>query len=123
MPALINSAPECVTTVDGAKPADDTADFIVQAAYEDCAGIMTFGPGSTYGDEGAAADTAYYILTVLGIAVTVLALIAWVVYENRRLLAYALAVRRGAGHLEADQPGPLGSGPPGPTAGAPPSRP
>ncbi len=123
MPGLINSAPECVTTVDGAKPADDVADFIIQAAYEDCAGIMTFGPGSTYGDEGAAADTAYYILTVLGIAVTVLALIAWIVYENRRLLAYALAARRGAGHLEADQPGPLGSGPPGPTAGAPPSRP
>ena len=66
MPALINSAPECVTTVDGAKPADDSADFIIQAAFEDCAGIMTFGPGSTYGDEGAAADTAYYILTVLG---------------------------------------------------------
>ena len=55
MPAIIDSAPDCVTSVDGAKPADDSADFIIQAAYEKCAGIMTFGPGSTYGDEGAGA--------------------------------------------------------------------
>ncbi len=75
MPAVINSAPDCVTTVDGAKPADDSADFIIQAAYQDCAGFMTFGPGSTYGDEGAAADTAYYVLTVLGMVVTLLALL------------------------------------------------
>jgi hypothetical protein len=123
MPGLINSAPDCVTTVDGAKPADDSADFIIQAAYEDCAGFMTFGPGSTYGDEGAAAETAYYILTVLGIVVTVLALVAWVLYENRRLMSYSLAVRRGAGHLEGAQPGPLGGGgPPGPAGGAPPAR-
>jgi hypothetical protein len=124
MPGLINSAPDCVTSVDGAKPADDSADFIIQAPYEDCAGFMTFGPGSTYGDEGAAADTAHYILTVLGMVVTILALVAWILYENRRLVAYALAARRGAGHLEGAQPGPLGgSDPPGPAEGAPPTRP
>ena len=107
MPALINSAPECVTTVDGAKPADDSADFIIQAAYENCAGFMTFGPGSTYGDEGAAADTAYYVLTVLGIAVTLLALVAWIVYENRRLLAFAVPAREaGPEHAEGVPPGP-----------------
>ena len=55
MPAIIDSAPDCVTSVAGAQPADDSADFIIQAAYENCAGIMTFGPGSTYGEEGAAA--------------------------------------------------------------------
>ena len=108
MPGVINSAPECVTTVDGAKPADDSADFIIQAAYEDCAGFMTFGPGSTYGDEGAAAETAYYILTVLGITVTLLALLAWVLYENQRVRRYAAALRRTGEHLEGDQPGPLG---------------
>ena len=52
MPAIINSAPDCVTHVEGAKPADDIADFILQANYQDCAGFMTFGPGSTYGEEG-----------------------------------------------------------------------
>jgi hypothetical protein len=93
MPALIDSSPSCVIEREGATPADDSADFILQSRYEDCAGFMTFGPGSTYGDEGAAADTAYYILTWLGITVMVLALIAWVVYENRRLLAHAARLR------------------------------
>ena len=49
MPLIINSAPDCITHVEGAKPADDSADFILQANYQDCAGFMTFGPGSTYG--------------------------------------------------------------------------
>ena len=30
MPAIIDSAPSCVTSVAGAKPADDSADFIIQ---------------------------------------------------------------------------------------------
>ena len=99
----INSAPDCVTNVTGteAERVDDSADFILQANFEDCAdvggGFMTFGPGSTYGAEGVGADTAYYILTVVGIAVTVIALIAWVLYENRRLLAYAARRARGGG--------------------------
>ena len=88
MPAIINSSPECVTHVEGAKPADDAADFIIQANYQDCAGFMTFGPGSTYGEEGASAATSYYVLTWLGITVMVLVFAAWIVYENRRLVAY-----------------------------------
>ena len=67
MPAIIDSAPSCVTSVDGAKPADDSADFILQAAYENCAGIMTFGPGSTYGEGGTGAAGAYLVLTWIGI--------------------------------------------------------
>jgi hypothetical protein len=89
MPAIINSAPDCITHVEGAKPADDVADFILQANYQDCAGFMTFGPGSTYGDGGSSAATSYMVLTWLGIAVMVIVFVAWVVYENRRLLAYA----------------------------------
>lgn len=91
MPAVINSAPDCVTHVEGAEPADDSLDFILQANYEDCAGFGTFMPGSTYGAEGQAADTAYYILTGIGIAFVVIALLAWVVLENRRLIAYHAA--------------------------------
>ena len=71
MPAIIDSAPDCVAHVVGAKPADDSADFIIQAAYEKCAGFMTFGPGSTYGDEGAGAAGSYMVLTWIGIAVMV----------------------------------------------------
>jgi hypothetical protein len=96
MPAIIDSAPSCVTSVSGAKPADDSADFIIQAAYEKCAGFMTFGPGSTYGEDGAGAATAYYLLTWIGIAVTVIALVAWVTYEDRRLMRHAERIR-GAG--------------------------
>ena len=104
MPGIIDSAPSCVEKIDGAKPADDSADFIIQAAYDKCAGIMTFGPGSTYGDEGAAADTAYYVLTWVGIVFMVVAVVAWVAYENRRLIGHAL-------RLSAPREGPPGPGP------------
>jgi hypothetical protein len=107
MPALIDSSPSCVVSNEAAEPADDSADFILQANYEDCTGFMTFGPGSTYGDEGAAAETAYYVLTVLGIIVTLAVLALWVVYENRQLWAH-VARLSGRGPLPdapAPQPG------------------
>ena len=88
MPAIIDSAPSCITHISGAKPADDSADFILQAAYEKCAGIMTFGPGSTYGDGGAGAAGSYMVLTWIGIAVMVAVLVYWVIWENRRLLSF-----------------------------------
>jgi hypothetical protein len=94
MPALIDSSPDCVVSREGAEPADDSADFILQANYEDCAGFGTFMPGSTYGDDGSGAETAYMILTWLGIVVTVLVLLAWVVYENRQLVRHVARIRR-----------------------------
>ena len=101
MPAVIDSAPDCVTKVTGTETerVDDSADFILQANYEECAGFMTFGPGSTYGVEGEAADTAYYILTWLGITATVVFLLAWVWAEHRELVRAAadLARRRAGG--------------------------
>jgi hypothetical protein len=94
MPAIIDSAPDCIVSVDGAKPADDSADFIIQAAYDKCAGIMTFGPGTTYGEDGAAATGAYYVLTWIGIAVMVAVIVYWVIWENRRLMNFANGTRR-----------------------------
>jgi cytochrome oxidase assembly protein ShyY1 len=93
MSAIIDSAPSCVANVAGAKPADDSADFIIQAAYEKCAGIMTFGPGTTYGDEGSGAATSYYVLTWIGIAFMVAVLVAWVLFENRRLVGHVARLR------------------------------
>ena len=105
MPGIIDSAPSCITAVDGAKPADDTADFILQAAYEKCSGIMTFGPGTTWGEDGAAANGAYYVLTWIGIIVMVGALVAWVLYEARRLERHAVRIReRGFGRAEGAGP-------------------
>lgn len=84
MPAIIDSAPDCVQNV-GHYVKGDEADFILNSAYEKCAGIMTFGPGTTYGDGGSGAATSYYVLTIIGMLVTAAAIIAWVVVEHRRL--------------------------------------
>jgi hypothetical protein len=102
MPAIIDSAPSCITNVGGAKPADDSADFIIQAAYEKCTGFMTFGPGSTYGEDGAGANGAYYVVTVLGILVTLFVIGYWMYWENHRLHARRLVLRGGTGAVEAD---------------------
>lgn len=99
VPLLIDSAPECIKAAGNSSPdAADTADFIVQGPYADCAGIMTFGPGSTYGPDGVAAATSYYILTAIGMAFFVIILIAWVWYENYRLKSHVeRIVTNGAG--------------------------
>jgi len=100
MPAIIDSAPSCIAHVVGAKPADDSADFVLQAAYAKCAGFMTFGPGSTYGDGGSGAATGYYVLAVIGMVVTAAVLVYWMYWENRRLLGYVARVRgNGAARL------------------------
>jgi hypothetical protein len=109
MPALIDSSPECVTNSEGSESArvEDSADFILQANYQDCAGFMTFGPGSTYGDEGSGAETAYMILTWLGIVVTLAVLVAWVLYENRQLVSHVARLgRRGPPPAEGTPPQP-----------------
>ena len=91
MPAIISSAPDCISSDPGTEAArvDDSADFILQNDYQECAGIMTFGPGSTYGPEGEGANGAYLVMTGIGLVFMIVVLIAWVAYENRRLVAYA----------------------------------
>ena len=110
MPGIIDSAPDCITNVNGAQPPDDAADFILQKAYENCAGFMTFGPGSTYGDEGSGAESIYMILTWVGIVVTVLVLVAWVLYENRRLIQAVTGYRAGGAPPSGPAPQPGGVG-------------
>ena len=100
MPAIIDSAPDCVIQeqVDGLDEAsvtangEDSLDFVVGDNYfseeTPCAGYMTFGPGSTYGEEGVGAEGAYMALTWIGIAFMVIALLGWVAYENKRLKNY-----------------------------------
>ena len=105
MPALIDSSPECIVSNEKAEPADDSLDFILQANFEDCAGIMTFGPGSTYGDEGTAAEAGYYIVTWLGIAFMLASLVAWLLYENRQLVSHVARIRGGSTGGPPPQPG------------------
>jgi|SRR6185436_15949632 hypothetical protein len=103
MPAVIDSAPDCISSDPGTTEArvNDSADFILADPWQDCAGIMTFGPGSTYGPDGVGAETSYMVLTWIGIIVMVAVLIGWVVYENRRLLRYAAARARSGGTRES----------------------
>jgi hypothetical protein len=103
MPAIINSAPDCIVHKEGYS-ADDIADFILQDNYKDCAGFMTFGPGSTYGDGGTGAAGSYMVLTWLGIAVMVIVFVAWIAYENRRLVQFA--VGNALGRASTDEPPP-----------------
>src|SRR4029450_11741544 len=102
MPLLIDSAPDCIVHKEHFS-ADDLADFVLQDNFKDCAGFGTFMPGSTYGDDGTGAETLYMIVTWVGIVVMVVVLAAWVLYENRRLIAAA------AGFTQAETPA---TGPP-----------
>lgn len=109
MSAIIDSAPNCITHASGAVKGDD-ADFILQATYAKCQGIMTFGHGTVYGDGGSAATSQYYILAVVGIIVTIVALVAWVAFEQSRFDVFA---NRKAGG--ADGIAPASSRPPSPS--------
>ena len=93
MPAIIDSAPDCIIHINGARPATDSADFILQGAYLKCQGIMTFGPGSTYGKDGTGAAGSYMVLTWIGIIVMVAVIVAWVLYEDRRLWGHVARIR------------------------------
>jgi hypothetical protein len=107
MAAIIDSAPDCVTHNE-VYSADDAADFVVGDNYTECAGFMTFGPGSTYGEEGVGANGAYMVLTWIGIVFMVVVLVGWVAYENRRLVNYAATRLRG-GPPATPQPGTTGA--------------
>ncbi len=115
MPGIINSAPNCIKQINGAVPADDSADFVVGAAYEQCAGFMTFGPGTVYGEEGAAAATTYYVLTWVGILFTLAVLVAFVIYERQRLVGH---VERLGHWLQGERGTGAREGAAGPAAGA-----
>jgi TM2 domain-containing membrane protein YozV len=112
MPGIINSAPDCVTHAAGSEAArvKDTADFILQGDYKDCAGFMTFGPGSTYGDGGTGAADLYMILTWLGIVVMLAVLVGWVIYENRRLIQAVTGFGRADSPMGGPPPQPGGVG-------------
>jgi hypothetical protein len=111
MPGIINSAPDCITHAAGSEAArvKDSADFILQNNYKDCTGFGTFGPGSTYGADGSGAHSAYMILTWVGIVVMVVVLVAWVLYENRRLIQ-AVAGYGGGSPATGPAPQPGGVG-------------
>lgn len=62
---------------------------------EEVAAYFTFGPGGT---------TCIYVLTALGFALFVVAMVAWVVTENRKLQAHAARLRA-SGIVTESMPG------------------
>jgi hypothetical protein len=109
MAAIIDSAPDCVSKDPGTTEArvEDSGDFVMGDPYVDCAGFMTFGPGSTYetvDGPGIGGEGAYIVLTWIGIGFMLLAFLAWVAYENRRLIAFSLMQPFG-GAPDVPQPG------------------
>jgi len=109
MPLLIDSAPDCIVHHEGAS-AKDLADFVLQNNFKDCAGFGTFMPGSTYGTDGSGATTLYMITTWVGIAVMIAVLVAWVVYENRRLVQASLGFTQAESPATGPPPQPGGVG-------------
>jgi hypothetical protein len=57
----------------------------VYAPYEKCADFFTFGPGSTINTATDGVATSYWVLTALGFIVMIVALVGWVVLEDRKL--------------------------------------
>ena len=68
---------------------------------------MTFGPGSTFGEDGAAAATQYYVVTWIGIIVMVAVIVYWVIWENRRLVTWSSANGMAADGMAADTTTPI----------------
>jgi hypothetical protein len=81
------------------------------APFEECTGFFTFGPGREWAfggyvypipEGGSVGDVIYsgsagiYTLTVIGVLVMVLAFVAWVWTEHRKLMDRAARLRAAA---------------------------
>jgi hypothetical protein len=75
-----DSAPDCIQSGVTGSPYPN-----VYAPYEKCSDFFTFGPGSTINTFSDGVATSYWILTAIGFAVMICALVAWVVTEDRKL--------------------------------------
>ena len=92
MPLIIDSAPDCIVHGEHYS-GKDIADFILQDNFDKCSGFGTFMPGSTYGEDGTGAAGSYMVLTWIGIIVMVAVIVAWVMYEDRRLWSHVARIR------------------------------
>lgn len=107
-----DSSPDCVTH--GQPPAlplsgVGTPDAPgIAKAFEECAGFFTWGPGRAWelgtGNVVEAGTAGTYTLTVIGFAIMLLAFIAWVMVEHRKLTSQAERLRA-AGEIHVE-PGP-----------------
>lgn len=57
----------------------------VYKAYENCKDFFTFGTGSTDGTLASGVNSSYWVLVGIGFVVMVVALVGWVILEDRKL--------------------------------------
>jgi len=102
-----DTAPDCIQT---GLPAGNPLSPEVMAPFQECIGFFTFGPGTAYwgatgvfpegdyelGDTVYSASTGIWVLTVLGVLVMILAFVAWVWTEHRKLMDRASKLRAAA---------------------------
>jgi len=100
-----DTAPDCIQTD---LPPGNPFSPEVMAPFEQCTGFFTFGPGREWGfagyvypvpEGGSVGDVIYggatgiYVLTVIGVLVMILAFIAFVWTEHRKLMDRANKLR------------------------------
>ncbi len=103
-----DTAPDCIQT---GLPAGNPFSPEIMAPFEQCKGFFTFGPGREWAfggyvnpipEGGSVGDVVYggatgvYVLTVIGFTVMILAFIAFVWTEHRKLMDRARKLRAAA---------------------------
>ena len=102
-----DTAPDCIQT---GLPAGNPFSPEIMAPFEHCTGFFTFGPGTGYwgavgvipegdyklGDVVYGAATGVWVLTVIGFLVMILAFVAFVWTEHRKLMDRAHTLRAAA---------------------------
>jgi hypothetical protein len=104
-----DTAPDCI--IRDAPPGNPFSQELMDP-FQQCTGFFTFGPGTEWagaaygvipvpegadvGDVIVSASGGLWAITVLGFAVMILAFIAWVWLENRKLVDRATRLRAAA---------------------------
>jgi hypothetical protein len=118
-----DTAPDCI--IRDAPPGNPFSQEIMDP-FQQCTGFFTFGPGREWagaaygvipvpeggsvGDVIISGSTGTYVLTAIGVAVMILAFIAWVWTENRKLVDRATRLRAAAAPRPTPPPAPAGEG-------------
>lgn len=105
-----DTAPDCMQHD---LPAGNPFSAEIMEPFQECTGFFTFGPGREWGgaaygvipvpEGGSVGDvilsgsSGLYTITVIGFAVMILAFIAWVWTEHRKLMDRATKLRAAAG--------------------------
>ena len=101
-PDFYSVAPDCIQH---GLPAGLPYSAEIAKPFEECTGFFTFGPGKQYSGAGGQPvgdfvgqivgnpTAGLLVLTAIGFAVSILAFVAWVWFEHRKLMDRAAKLR------------------------------